>query len=88
MLTIGCLLAGLLAFPYFNKGKLVHKIIFGVFTVSMVVFGIYIFKYFGIIDKWYIRLFAPSVIVFISNFMIHMMLFFVSSEYRNEIEKK
>jgi len=87
LLFIGSLLAIPMGFPYYRKGKLKYKIVFGIGTVLMVLLCTYYFNVLGILYKWYIDLFGPLIVTFISNFIIHFLLFSISAEYRNESER-
>ena len=86
ILFIGCILASFFLFPYFRKGRFKYKVIFGISTVFVFLISMSIFRYFGVLGKWYVELFAPVVIINITNFIVHMLLFRVSAEYRYEHE--
>ena len=66
---IGCCIATLVASWYMMGRSRKFKIMFIVVSAVLFIAVILLFGYFGIFDEWYVQLFVPPSVVFISAFI-------------------
>jgi len=83
-LIIGFIVTVLIASMYFRGRNTKYKIILFLTTAIMIFLAGMLFTYLGIVQKWYIELFAPPVLTFISVFIsLFICPFTVKEAYEN-----